>query len=330
MFSTIRSIIGITAASACFSFSCVILLAVPTTAGAETPTSEEHIDSAVPAEEFHRFSFVFEPDAYYSDVDLIIALTDAPLPHLGDKTESEIYRTLMSRSLMPRFLVLEASVNPMPYLGTYIKDHNPEFYNDAKISGSFNWVKALTAGFEEPYAASVFAGNVVDFDVPDNKNIKGKGYTGYLCSSGNYHIKDNELIKDRWWEFEWKIKGDRKTPAQKLSWSFRVGAKLHGNRDITDIVYLSFRRSMVDYKTEEYPLFSNSGFEYSFDMDRRTFNSIRHYFFVDKKWPIENRQIAYSLAAGFVWESKRKYTGELAAGREKDDFQFILRPNIEF
>jgi hypothetical protein len=41
-------------------------------------------------------------------------------------------------------------------------------------------------------------------------------------------------------------------------------------------------------------------------------------------------QMALSLAAGFVWESKRKYTGELAAGRGKDDFQFILRPNIEF
>ena len=58
--------------------------------------------------------------------------------------------------------------------------------------------------------------------------------------------------------------------------------------------------------------------------------SIRHYFTLDKKWPVENRQMAFSLAAGFVWESKRKYTGELAAGREKDDFQFILRPNIEF
>ncbi len=40
--------------------------------------------------------------------------------------------------------------------------------------------------------------------------------------------------------------------------------------------------------------------------------------------------MAFSLAAGFVGESKRKYTGARAAGREKDDFQFILRPKIEF
>ena len=40
--------------------------------------------------------------------------------------------------------------------------------------------------------------------------------------------------------------------------------------------------------------------------------------------------MAFSLAAGFVWKSKKGIYGALAAGREKDDFQFILRPNIEF
>jgi hypothetical protein len=174
------------------------------------------------------------------------------------------------------------------------------------------------------------AGNVANFRVPGSKDFKGLGYSGYLFSTGNYHIKDNELIHDKWMEFEWKIKGDRKSPIKKLSWSFRIGAKLHGNRDITDIVYLSFRRSMVNYRAVGYSIFNNSGFEYSLDMDRRTLSSIRHYFYLDKKWPVENKQMAFALAAGFVWESTRKYTGALAAGREKDDFQFILRPNIEF
>lgn len=330
MFSSIRSMMEISAGIVRLSLLCVFLVMAPLTAHAETPGPEDKPDSAAPAAKFHRLSVVFEPDAYYSDIDLIIALTDAPVPCLGEKAESDIYQTLMSRSLVPRFIVLEASVNPMPYLGTYVKEHNPELYNDAKISGSFNWVKALTAGFEEPYAASVFVGNVVDFEVPGTNDIKGKGYIGYLFSAGNYHIKDNELVQDDWRELEWKIKGDRKSPIKKLSWSFRIGAKQHGNRDITDILYLSFRRSRVDYRPGGDPLFNNSGFEYSVDLQQRTLSAIRHYFFVDKKWPIENRQIALSLAAGFVWESAKKYTGALAAGREKDDFQFILRPNIEF
>jgi hypothetical protein len=44
----------------------------------------------------------------------------------------------------------------------------------------------------------------------------------------------------------------------------------------------------------------------------------------------ENKQMALSPAASFIGESSEKYTGELAGVRGKDDFQFILRPNIEF
>ena len=240
---------------------------------------------------------MFEPDAYYTDLDLIISLTKAPIPQLGELTEAEIYRTLLSRAaILPQFLVLEASINPMPYFGTYLKEHNRDFYDHAQVSNNLNWVKALTAGFEEPWAASLLAGNVANFYVPGSRDIKGIGYSGYLFSAGNYHIKDNELVKDRWWEFEWKMKGDRKSPVKKLNWSFRIGTKIHGNPDITDIIYLAFRRSRVDYKPEGPSLLNNIGFEYTFDMDRRTFRSIRHYFFVDKKWPLENQ--ADSLLAG--------------------------------
>lgn len=308
----------------------VLLLVQPFTASSETIEGASGNESPPPpAEQFKRLEVVFEPDAYYTDLEFIVALTKTPIPHVGEKTETEIYQTLLSRAaLLPRYLVFEGSVNPMPYLGVYLKQNEPDFYDNAQISGSFNWVKALTAGFEEPYAVSLFAGNVVRFDVPESKEIKGNGYSGYLFSAGDYHIKDNTLIRDHWKEFEWKMKGDRKSPVKKLSWSFRIGAKLHGNPDITDIVYLSIRRSRLDYKPESSSLFNNSGFEYTFDMDRKTLKPIRHYFYVDKKWPIENRQMAFSLAVGFVWESVHKYTGELAS--LGNNFQFILRPNIEF
>lgn len=333
MISRLHAIAGkAVAAIGCISCLFSLHMAVPafTFAENETDEVESRQETTGTAEEFKRFKLVFEPDAYYSDVDFIISLTKAPIPQLGEMTESEIYRTLLSRAaILPQFLVLEASFNPMPYFGTYLKEHNRDFYSQAQLTGDFNWVNALTAGFEEPYAISFLAGNVVNFYVPDSRDIKGIGYSGYLFSAGNYHIKDNELVKDDWWEIEWKIKGDRKSPVKKLNWSFRIGTKVHGNPDITDIIYLGFRRSRVDYKPEGSSLFNNSGFEYTFDMDRRNLRSIRHYFFVDKKWPLENKQMAFSLATGFVWESAKKYSGALA-GRDKDNFQFIIRPNIEF
>lgn len=275
-------------------------------------------------------SLELEPDAYYTSLDLTAALTTTPIPHVGRQSEKELYLTLLSRAYMPRFLVLEGSVNPLPYAGTYIKKHHPGFYEDAQVTGSFNWVQAVTAGFEEPYALSAFLGNVVDFSVEDRKDTKGKGYSGLLYSFGSYQIKDNTLIRDDWWEAEWKVKGDLKTPDRKLSWSFRVGAKLHGNPGITDIYYLSFRRSRLDYTPERDSIFNNSGFEYTVDLKKNTFTPIRHYFFVEKKWPIEGKKMAFALATGFVWESADKYSGELAAGRTSSSTQIILRPNIEF
>lgn len=307
----------------------IALLCLLALAGAQELPAES-APSETSGDEDRHIAFEFEPDAYYTSAGLYLALTRAPIPHVGEKTEKEIYTTLLQRAYAPRFLVIEASVNPLPYLGTYIREHHPNFYEDATISGSFNWVKAVTAGFEEPYAVSAFLGNVVDFDVPENKAIRGKGYSGLLYSMGTYHIKDNELIRDDWEEIEWKVKGDRKTPDRKLSWSFRVGLKLHGNPDITDIYYLSFRRSRLDFRPETASILNNSGFEYTVDMEMSTFTPVRHYFLVDKKWPLKGRKMAFCLATGFVWESARKYTGALASGRGTSDLQVILRPNLEF
>lgn len=302
---------------------------LPVTALSETPEHAENKPAS--ADDFKRIEVIFEPRAYYTDLDFIIALTKTPIPQLGEKTESEIYTTLLSRSaLLPQFLVLEASVNPMPYLGVYLKRNEPDFYEKARISGSFNWIQALTAGFEEPYALSILAGNVANFNVAGSQESKGLGYSGYLYSAGNYHIRDNTLIHDRWQEFEWKLKGDRESAVKKLSWSFRIGAKLHDNPYITDTLYLSFRRSRVDYKQETSYLLNNSGFEYTVDINRKTLTPLRHYFSVDKKWPFENKHAAFALATGFIWESAGKYTGPLAATGQGTNVQFILRPNIEF
>jgi hypothetical protein len=305
-----------------------VIVSFPVFAEQSKP-AETQVKAEPEAKEFKRFEMEYELNAYYTWLDFIVCLTKDPIPHVGEKSESEIYSMLLSRSaVLPQFLVIESSINPLPYFSTHIRSHASDFYQNAEIIGSFNWIKALTAGFEEPYAFSIFAGNVVNFDIPGSKDTKGLGYSGYLVSYGNYHIKDNQLIQDDWWEFEWKIKGDRKSSIKKLNWSFRVGAKEHGNPNVTDVLYISFRRSRVDYKPSDSFLLNNSGFEYTYSMDRRTLSSIQHYLTVDKKWPIEGWRIAPALAIGFVWDSSRKYTGELATG--KDNFQVIIRPNIEF
>jgi hypothetical protein len=84
------------------------------------------------------------------------------------------------------------------------QETHQNFYDNTQILRSFNWIEKLTAEFEEFWAFSVLAGNVVNYYFVDRKGTKGLGYSGYLFSVGNYHIRDNAQIRDEWKEFEWK------------------------------------------------------------------------------------------------------------------------------
>jgi len=221
-----------------------------------SPSEEKETDKK-------KIVFEYELDPYYSALDLYVSLTEKPIPDMGERSELEIYRDLLKRSYIPRFLVLEASVNPLPVLGVYIRNHANELYKSSEVL-DVNLVEAVTAGFEEPWALSLFLGDVVNYTKKGEKKKSGnKGFMGYLVSVGNWHIKDNILIRDDWFELEWKIKGDRELKTKKLNWSFRVGEKFHSNDDITDILYLSLRRSRLDLE-ETTSRLKNSGFEYTF------------------------------------------------------------------
>ena len=282
-------------------------------------------------EKVERWSIEPEIDAYYTNLGLYINLTDEPIFDAGDMKERDVYKKLFYSSLMPKFFVAEAAIFPMPVLGSFIKKHDPDFYDRSHVSGSLNIVKAVTAGFEEPYALNFFLGNVIKFTKSGAKEQDGNfGYMGFLLSVGDYHIKDNELVEDNWAEIEWKVKGDRNFKEKKLSWSYRIGAKLHDNDDIKDVYYLGFRRSQLDYTPSAKSILDNSGIEYRYDMDAETLQPIRHLFFVDKKVPFKSKKIAASLALGFIWEGQKKYTGALSGDRKGEDFQIIIRPNIHF
>jgi hypothetical protein len=287
-----------------------------------------------------RVELDYELNPYYSSASVFLSLTDEPIPHLGEKGELEMYLALLPRALdprqfIPRFIVLEASVNPLPCFGLVVRDRWPGLYADAQATDNLNWVKALTAGFEEPFALSILGGNLVNFDVAGRTDVKGKGYAGLLVSYGTHHIRNNQLYRDDWIEIESKVKGDRRSPVKKLTWSFRVGAKFHGNPYIADIAYVGLRRGRLDYVDDPDVLFSNWGFEYRFDLvvDRIAADGLRqarHVLLVDKKFLIPKVKLALTLKGGFIYTLADAYRGPLARTGPQEDFQFVLRPNLEF
>ncbi len=276
-------------------------------------------------------SLEFEWDPYYSNAGYYISLTDEPIPEIIEDDEAELYdRLIDSAFTMPRFMLFEVSVNPLPMLGEYIQDHHPRTYENAEIKGDINIVQAFTEGFEEPYAISLFLGSITRFIKPGEKiKIKNRGYTGYLASFGDKHIVNNTYIKDNWYELEWKIKGDQDFKNKTLSWSLRVGSKIHDHPDITDVIYFGLRRNHLDAKSDEISWFQNADIDYKIELDNDNFELVQQSLFINKKWPAPfgAAKSAFEFGLGFIL-GKKKYTGSLDS--QAEDFRLILRPSFKF
>lgn len=289
-----------------------------------------------------RFELDYGLDAYYTYGGVIINFTDKPMENLGEESELKIYKHLLfSPFKLPRYAVVEASVNPMPVAGVVIRQEANELYQRGQVGGeSFNLIRAATRGFQEPYAVSLFLGNVMRYR-PLARNAEERqknqqsgyqssiGYTGYLISYGSHHIKDNEIFNDHWVELEWKIKGDQLFTLQKLQWDYKIGVKLHNNSDISDVAFIGIKRNRLDYTSDAWDFMTNSGFEFRLDFKISTLKPVRSYFEVNKKWPVK-KATAFTLALGFTWESDSLYSGPLDNYPGGQHFQVLLRPNIEF
>lgn len=268
-------------------------------------------------------------DAYYTSYGIYLPLADEQMVVLENDEESLIYETLILDSLIPRHVYLEASIYPMPLLGTYIRNNNPEGYDNATIGG-VNWIQAVTAGFEEPWAASLFLGNVVKFTDDQGDFLSGnRGHVGYLFSTGAQHIKDNVLIDDHWYEFEWKVKGDRDIDGRNLSWSFRVGTKLHDNSDIADVYHIGIKRQQLDLNASPWSFWDNADIDYQVSFDTDTDELVEQELTIGKKWPVKSWGAALGIDVGFIARTDLKYSGSLDDNTD-DDVIFVIRPNLVF
>lgn len=300
----------------------------PVPAGESAP---QPAAGAAPASENNNAEVIWEWDPYYTDVDLNIPLTSKPIPTITSDSETVIYRDLIAGSAIPRYMLLEASIYPMPLLGTYLKSHTPEFYKDGQLGGSsINIIESATAGFQEPWAVSAFFGNIANLVRPgETRNGSNLGYTGYLISAGSKHIKNNVLIADNWYELEWNIKGKRNFEDEKLGWSFRFGWKFNANPGVADVKYFSIHRSDLDYRAPLLLWLKNSSLDVKVQFSHHGGQVVREEFIVGKKYPLKGKRYSASLDVGVVWESPDEYTGILR-DRSNSLTTLLFRPSIEF
>lgn len=278
---------------------------------------------------FAEHTVEIEWDVYYSNIGFYQSLTNQPIPEIVEDDESSTYRRMFDRVFnKPRFILFELGVYPLPFATAYVQENHRNTYDKVSI-GDFNILQAITAGYDEPYALSFFLGSIVRFVQPgEEKKLKNRGYTGWLFSFGDQHIVKNQLVDDKWYELEWKIKGDKDFENKTLSWSFRVGAKVHDNQEITDVLYFGIRRNHLDVASDEVSWFQNADIEYKIDLDNETFQLSQQSLFINKKWPtFIFKKSTFEFGVGFI-QQKRKYVGQLES--QQEDFQLVLRPSFKF
>ena len=284
-----------------------------------------------PLEEGKKLEVMWEFDPYYSNVGLNIPLTNKPIPTIRSTDESVIYSDLIQGSLIPRYMVLEASVYPMPLLGTYLKADQPLAYSRGQIGSSgVNIIDSATAGFQEPWAVSAFFGNIAKIVRPGEDRVGSNvGYTGYLISAGTKQIKDNQFIDDHWLEVEWKIKGKVDYPDEKLAWSFRVGAKLHDNMNITDEIYINIFRNNLNVHFPFLSWINNSSLDMKLFFSENNARLLRQEYVVGKKYPKVGWKYTPTLDIGVIWSSPDEYTGILRTAT-LDTVTLVFRPSVDF
>lgn len=283
--------------------------------------------SQISTSAFSEVELEYELDPYYSNVGLFIPFETDSIPTVELKNEPQIYITLLKDIFTPRFFVVELSANPLPILGVYLNEEESEFYDEMDLSKDLNLVAALTEGFEEPYALSFFLGNVIKFTLPKKKNSEAinKGYSGFLISVGDRHIRSNQQFNDQWYEIEWKLKGDRRIDNIYHSFSFRVGIKRHDRVDISDSYYFGLRRELFNSKIGEYQFGKNVGTDLRLDFSRENDSLIQSQIFFDKHWPTTKGEFTFGIG---IKKIKDKYHGALDYLNE--DLQLILRPGFKF
>jgi hypothetical protein len=229
------------------------------------------------------------------------------------------------------FLV-EIGTYPLPLAGTAVRAWAPTYYDRAQI-GETNIIRAITESvdFKEPWSISMFVGHMVHFRGTDS-SFNGHGNIGLLGSYGYYHIKDNTLIPDHWGEAEAKIKVDKGGNDVQYGNGYRIGVRLHSNRDIKDLFYLGLRRDRTDFKESGFSLIKNTYFQIRPDFSFKPLQAVSLTLEAGKKYPftIKKKTYVLGLSLGITWNIHNPYSGQLAGEFVPNSISPLINPVIKF
>ncbi|MDZ7264327.1 MAG: hypothetical protein ONB16_07060 [candidate division KSB1 bacterium] len=257
--------------------------------------------------------------------------------------EQEIYHRLSQRLLLPTYVLLQGTAYPLAALSSVLETDHWQLYNRFQTPLGLNVVRTIGAGYEEPYALSVFLGNILLLVHSDSLKPgwrqAGSALAGFLISYGHHQIHNNIYFPDRWYQLELMLIGNFKEPGQRrLSWNFRLGGKFHQKAFMQDMITISMERSHSDWRYRGWSLARNSIFKYQGYFPSSFSENKSHaglqLLSMGKKFPIAifQRKLFFTLAGGLRWEWVRFYNHDLGqfADLPMKQVTWLIQPNIEF
>lgn len=257
--------------------------------------------------------------------------------------EREIYARLGRRLIFPGYLLFQATGYPLSALSSYLETDRYNTYNRFNFYFDLNVLRSVCAGSEEPYALSLFLGNVLFLANQDSSENRlkqsGSALVGFLISTGRHQIYNNIYLYDNWYQVELMLIGNLNEPKRRrMSWNFRIGAKFRQNKFLRDVFTLSIERSHTDWRTTGWSLVKNSIFKYRAQIPIPSSGdeppAASHLLSYGKKFPINlsNKKMFFVLGFGMRCEWVRFYNHDPGQfdPDSRSQLTWLIQPNIEF
>lgn len=276
-------------------------------------------------------------------------LRNAPIEVMNPKQEYQIFTRLLEKIYAPHYFLLQGTIYPTATISSFVETDNPKLFNRFNTYFDLNLLRAVGGGYEEPYAVSIFLGNLIFFSRDriintlnrSERKQTGSALGGFLISGGHWHIQDNIRIDDWWYEILFMLGGSlNETSVRRIEWNFRTGLKFHQNPLPADVASVTIQRDHSEWKYRGWSLLRNSGFKYichfpvGEDARHLPFTS-RHYFILSKKYPwpkpIFGINFLLKFGLGVDWEYIKEFDRQQRTffSKETSSLSWVIQPNID-
>lgn len=285
----------------------------------------------IPLDSNNNYTLDFSLDPYYSAAGVSYPLSDEEPTVLDFEEEDGVLMYLIEHFHQPKSGLVEFSLNPLPIGGAYMKSHANSWYEQAEVVEGLNLVEAVTLGFPDPGAFSIFFGNRVYIGDYNTGEIKGIGYGGALLNLGTHHILKNTMYKDFWAEGELKLKASAISESKQFSSSFRVGGKIHSHELVNNSLFFSIKWDQTDKGYNGLSLVRNANIEFRVDANMKNFYFTRYLALYGKKVPLMEGKYVLSLAIGALRIEPEGYERWMRKILEDESgVSLLIQPNLSF